>query len=66
MAEKIGVVGFRQIEAALFKRWPATQPITGYLVRKANSLGIAVPVTETVYSLAKGVEYAARLRREAV
>lgn len=42
------------------------EAMTGYLVRKAKSLGIAVPMTETVYSLAKGVEYAARLRREAV
>ncbi len=38
--------------------------LTGYLVRKANELGIAVPVTETVYRLAKGVEMAARVKRE--
>lgn len=37
------------------------EAMTGYMVRKAKSLGLAVPVTETVYRLAKGVEYAARL-----
>jgi len=31
------------------------------MVRKAHSLGLKVPVTETVYRLAKGVDYAARL-----
>ncbi|HTP95068.1 MAG TPA: 2-dehydropantoate 2-reductase [Burkholderiales bacterium] len=40
------------------------EALTGYLVRKAHSLGVPVPVTETVYRLAKGVEYAARLKRE--
>jgi len=37
--------------------------MTGYLVRKARALDIPVPVTETVYRLAKGVEFAARLRQ---
>jgi 2-dehydropantoate 2-reductase len=37
------------------------EAMTGYLIRKAKGLGIPVPVTETVYRLAKGVEYAARL-----
>jgi len=36
--------------------------VTGYLVRKARELGVPVPVTETVYRLAKGVEYAARVK----
>lgn len=40
------------------------EALTGYLVRKAKQLGVAVPVTESVYRLAKGVEYASRVRRE--
>ncbi len=40
------------------------EAMTGYLVRKAKSLGIAVPVTESVYRLCKGVEFAARVQRE--
>ncbi len=39
------------------------EAMTGYLVRQARTLGVPVPVTETVYRLAKGVEYAARARR---
>lgn len=38
------------------------EALTGYMVRKAKSLGVAVPVSETVYRLAKGVEYAAKVR----
>jgi 2-dehydropantoate 2-reductase len=41
------------------------EAMTGYLVRKAKSLGVPVPVTETVYRLCKGVEFAARVKREA-
>jgi len=37
--------------------------MTGYVVRKASELGIAVPITESVYRMAKGVEYAARAKR---
>ena len=33
--------------------------LTGYLVRKARAVGVPVPVCETVYRLAKGLEYAA-------
>jgi 2-dehydropantoate 2-reductase len=40
------------------------EAMTGYVVRKAKELGVAVPVTESVYRMAKGVEYAARLKRE--
>lgn len=39
--------------------------LTGYMVRKARELGVPVPVTESVYRLAKGVEYAAMAKREA-
>ncbi|MSQ71482.1 MAG: ketopantoate reductase family protein [Betaproteobacteria bacterium] len=39
------------------------EAITGYMVRTAKALGVAVPVTETVYRLAKGVEYAAKVKR---
>ncbi|MCX7153191.1 MAG: hypothetical protein NT115_11885 [Proteobacteria bacterium] len=39
------------------------EAMTGYMVRKAKALGVAVPVTETVYRLAKGVEYAAWLKK---
>ena len=34
------------------------EALTGYLVRTARALGLEVPVAETVYGLAKGVEYA--------
>ena len=37
--------------------------LTGWLVRKARALGVPVPVTEAVYRLAKGVEYATRLTK---
>jgi 2-dehydropantoate 2-reductase len=40
--------------------------MTGYVVRKAKELGVAVPVTESVYRMAKGVEYAARAKRASV
>ena len=43
------------------KRETEIEALTGYMVRKAHSLGLKVPVTETVYRLAKGVDYAARL-----
>ena len=36
--------------------------LTGYVVRRAKELGVPVPVTETVYALAKGVEYATRAK----
>jgi 2-dehydropantoate 2-reductase len=39
------------------------EAMTGYVVRKAKELGVPVPVTETVYRMAKGVEYAARAKR---
>lgn len=39
--------------------------LTGYMVKKAKELGVPAPVTETVYRLTKGVEYATRLKREA-
>jgi 2-dehydropantoate 2-reductase len=39
------------------------EAMTGYIVRKAKELGVAVPVTESVYRMAKGVEYAARAKR---
>jgi 2-dehydropantoate 2-reductase len=39
------------------------ESMTGYIVRKANELGVPVPVTESVYRMAKGVEYAARAKR---
>jgi len=41
------------------------ESMTGYVVRKAKELGVPVPVTESVYRMAKGVEYAARAKREA-
>ncbi len=44
-------------------REPELEAMTGYLVRKAKELGVPVPVTETVYRMAKGVEYAARAKR---
>jgi len=40
------------------------EAMTGYVVRRAKELGVPVPVTESVYRLAKGVEYAARKKRE--
>src|SRR5262249_3605011 len=40
------------------------ESMTGYVVRKAKELGLAVPVTESVYRMAKGVEYAAKARRQ--
>jgi 2-dehydropantoate 2-reductase len=40
------------------------EAMTGYIVRKAKELGVPVPVTESVYRMAKGVEYAARAKRE--
>ena len=40
------------------------EAMTGYVVGKAKELGVPVPVTESVYRMAKGVEYAARLKRE--
>ncbi|MGC2519162.1 MAG: ketopantoate reductase family protein [Burkholderiales bacterium] len=40
------------------------EALTGYMVRKAKELGVPVPVTESVYRLAKGVEYAAMAKRE--
>lgn len=39
------------------------ESMTGYIVKKAKELGVAVPVTESVYRMAKGVEYAARAKR---
>ncbi|HKW39348.1 MAG TPA: ketopantoate reductase family protein [Burkholderiales bacterium] len=40
------------------------EAMTGYIVRKARELGVPVPVTESVYRMAKGVEYAARAKRQ--
>ena len=37
--------------------------MTGYVVTKAKELGVPVPVTESVYRMAKGVEYGARARQ---
>jgi len=39
------------------------EAMTGYMARKAAELGLEVPVTRTVYRLAKGLDYAARLRK---
>jgi len=39
------------------------EAMTGYIVRKAKALGVPVPVTESVYRMAKGVEYAAMANR---
>jgi 2-dehydropantoate 2-reductase len=39
------------------------EAMTGYVVKKAKELGVPVPVTESVYRMAKGVEYAARAKR---
>ena len=41
------------------------EAMTGYVVRKAKELGVPVPVTESVYRMAKGVEYAAKAKRAA-
>jgi len=38
--------------------------MTGHIVKKAKELGVPVPVTESVYRMAKGVEYAAKTKRE--
>jgi len=40
------------------------EAMTGYIVRKAKELGVPVPVTESVYRMAKGVEYAAKVKRK--
>ncbi|HZT61786.1 MAG TPA: ketopantoate reductase family protein [Burkholderiales bacterium] len=40
------------------------EAMTGYIVKKAKQLGVPVPVTESVYRMAKGVEYAARAKRD--
>jgi len=40
------------------------EAMTGYIVRKAKELGVPVPVAESVYRMAKGVEYAVRAKRE--
>ncbi len=42
------------------------EALTGYIVRKAGELKVAAPVTETVYRLTKGVEYASKVKRGAV
>jgi 2-dehydropantoate 2-reductase len=39
------------------------EAMTGYVVKKAKELGVPVPVTESVYRMAKGVEHAARAKR---
>jgi 2-dehydropantoate 2-reductase len=38
------------------------EAMTGYIVKKAKELGVPVPVTESVYRMGKGVEYAARAK----
>jgi len=38
------------------------EAMTGYIVRKAKELKIPVPISESVYRMAKGVEYAARAK----
>jgi 2-dehydropantoate 2-reductase len=40
------------------------EAMTGYVVRKAKEFGVPAPVTESVYRMAKGVEYAAKAKRE--
>jgi len=40
------------------------EAMTGYVVKKAKEFGVPVPVTESVYRIAKGVEYAAKAKRE--
>lgn len=42
------------------------EAMTGYVVRKAREMGVAAPVTESVYRLAKGVEYAAKAKRAGI
>jgi len=39
------------------------EAMTGYVIRKAKERGVPVPVTESVYRMAKGVEYALRSKR---
>ena len=39
------------------------EAMTGYVVRKAKEVGVPVPVTESVYRMVKGVEYASRAAR---
>ncbi len=39
------------------------ESMTGYVVKKAKELGVSVPVTESVYRMAKGVEYAVKAKR---
>jgi len=38
------------------------EELTGYIVREADRLGLPVPVCRAVFRLAKGLEFAARLR----
>jgi 2-dehydropantoate 2-reductase len=38
--------------------------MTGFIVERARQHGIPVPSTGAVYALAKGLEYAAALRRQ--
>lgn len=38
------------------------EELTGYIVREADRLGLPVPACRTVFRLAKGLEFAARLR----
>ena len=39
------------------------ESMTGYIVREAKRLGVPVPVAESVYRMAKGVEHAAKAKR---
>jgi 2-dehydropantoate 2-reductase len=50
----------QDIEAA---RETELEAMTGYIVRKARELGVPVPITESVYRMAKGVEFAVRVKR---
>jgi len=52
MAQDIGAGRETELEA-----------MTGYVVRKAKEIGVPVPVTESVYRMAKDVEHAARAKR---
>ena len=38
--------------------------LTGYMVRKAESLGVDIPITETVYRLLVGTEFGVRVRQQ--
>jgi len=38
--------------------------LTGYMVRKADELGVAVPVTRSVYRLLVGTEQGVAIRRD--